>query len=59
MAIWERLCTLFSSNRRNLVMPHSNCANLKKAHSLLLSLGIDLDPLLGHYDLFWNDITIP
>ncbi len=33
-AVWEELRTYFGSNRRNLLTSHSNCAKLKKAHSL-------------------------
>jgi hypothetical protein len=47
MAVWERLRTHFGSNRRNLVKSHSNCANIKKAHSLLLYYPL----LLVHFQM--------
>ena len=34
MAAWEQLRAHFGSDQRNLVASHSNCANIKKAHSL-------------------------
>jgi len=36
--VWEELRFHFGGDRRNLVASHSNCANIKKAHSLVKQL---------------------
>jgi len=36
MAVLEQFRAHFGSDRRNLVASHSNCANIKKAHTLII-----------------------
>jgi hypothetical protein len=47
MAVLEQFRAHFGSDRRNLVASHSNCANIKKAHTLLLYYPL----LLVHFQM--------
>src|SRR5216683_4903359 len=48
----------FGSNRRNLLVSHSTCASLKKAHSLLTPCSIFNRPSLDVRETFWPDTPV-
>jgi hypothetical protein len=50
MAVWEQLRAHFGNNRRNLVASHSTCANIKKAHTLILGVLLCGHSVDSHFD---------